>query len=193
MRQQLYGDYGILSLFLVLFSIFLILRGHYTKKIYPPRVNVMRILFLISIFIISLFNACVIAYQTTNMAVCRKRGMDELQKMAEAQREYFYKNGHYAKSFKELGYGTENLGYPSTFKKLGYRDEKLGYSYAFYLNEDILSAGPERVFPEYLKSDPNHIYAVSYSYNNSRDVLAVDYCGKIEIIESFNKWPLPEP
>ena len=49
--------------------------------------------------------------------------------------------------------------------------------------------------PQYINTNNNRIYAITcYTMKKQDcDILSVDYYGNIDIIDSVDVWPLPEP
>ena len=87
------------------------------------------------------------------------------------------------------------------FQEIGYIQGKssrnqINSRYTFYYKGEPLYRF--RITANYSnKIDGEHIYAI-YEINNKignlgRDIISIDFGGKIEIIESFKIWPLPIP
>ncbi len=207
MPEHLYDIYKILSILILILSIMFLFRNFRSKNISFIKINmtINKITKLLSIFffLLATYNGCGIYYHATTMAIKRSQAMNDLRKMAEKQREYYVNNGIYAISFKELGNGKDITLCPvevtsewgGAFKESPETNLCLSSSYLFYLNQDItrMIEIDERKLPAYINLDPYHIYAVYYLHNEAADILSIDYCGNIEIIESINVWPLPEP
>ena len=119
-----------------------------------------------------------------NLSAFRYNAINDLKLMAKGQKEYFKKHGKYAASFKDLGYGLD----PS--------QKWINSRYSFYMNGDSIWPGnlpsyKTEIYP--VTIDDKHIYAACSINKLGRDAISINYNGQIEIIESFDFWPLPYP
>jgi hypothetical protein len=72
----------------------------------------------------------------------------------------------------------------------------IGSRYSYYMANDCMNPGGmtekwSDCFSS--KMEDRHIYAAYSIKYFGRDVISIDFNGKIEIIESFDFWPLPIP
>ena len=118
----------------------------------------------------------------TGVTLANKRNMAirDLELLVAAQNQFHKKHERYADSFQELRQED-----PASIVKTS--------TYTFYLHNDEVPSGNFKTEACLANIDTNHIYAIDSITQLGRDVISIDYSGQIEIIESFDFWPLPYP
>jgi hypothetical protein len=107
--------------------------------------------------------------------------MKGLKEACISQQQFSRLNGRYAKTFKELGYASGGKVLHNS-------------SYVFLLANDKICPREDckLILPIWLRRDDYHIFAID-QYGGEYDILSTDFNCKMEIYQSFDIWPLPEP
>ena len=139
-----------------------------------------------TIFLINVLLASVLFHRQGNNAMLvgeRIKANDTLTKLSKLQYNYKINNGKYASTFEELDYAPSDI---------------LERRYTYIMLYDYIKP-PQRPaeLPSYINVDNKHIYSIICinMHKNIRDcdTLSVDFNGNVELLESFNYFPLPEP
>jgi hypothetical protein len=138
---------------------------------------------MMSFFIINMLLSTILFLflgNSTELVGSRKKAIDNLTKLSNLQFNYKINNGRYASKFEEIGFIPIDI------------------RFTYIMIDDFIKplARPAEL-PSYIKVEKNHIYSVicinmDKNFRNC-DTLSVDFEGNVEILESFNYWPLPEP
>ena len=121
---------------------------------------------------------------TTNYDNNRAKAISTLADISQRQQKYYLKHRDFATKFMDLGLDNQDFD---------------NCRYIFFMNNDVsFKKGPVTKYidvPQYIKFNEDRIYAIT-CYKMEKpdcDILSADYYGNIDIIESINVWPLPEP
>lgn len=141
------------------------------------------------VMVLSLLECIVWINTTINvLSFHRNHAFKNLKQMVNEQQIFYREHARYSESFKGLGYGLPEPG-TNVIKGIGSR-------YSYYMANDCMNPGGmtekwSDCFSS--KMEDRHIYAAYSIKYFGRDVISIDFNGKIEIIESFDFWPLPIP
>jgi hypothetical protein len=117
-----------------------------------------------------------------DLKIARKACVYDLKYFYQKQQDFYKINSRYAKSFEELQI------HDTKYHKYNPSD------YTYYLSDS--SWTPSGLPPSQLHVKPrsDRIYAVCGQIPGlGYDEISIDYNGKIELLHSFDFWPLPRP
>jgi hypothetical protein len=124
------------------------------------------------------------AFGGVNISGTRSPAVSDLKVIRNAQVEYKKEHGRYANSFDALKL-EGNPHYQLS--------PDLDRYYTYYLNDSHMDALMGMGGRLHVKPRNDRIYAVCEVHNLGYDEISIDYNGKLELLHSFDYWPIKMP